>query len=537
MIRITDLKMPVDFTDKALLNAAAKALGIGCNSITGLSVFKKSVDARKKNDICFNITVDITTDGNEKKLVNKCRSTKITLTQPYEYKMPDGKPLSERPVIAGAGPAGLFCAYILAACGDRPIILERGKCIDERVADVNAFHSGGKLNVNSNVQFGEGGAGTFSDGKLNTGTKDTRARAVLQEFVRCGAPEEILYSAKPHIGTDKLRITIKNLRNKIIGMGGEFRFGAKLTDINIKNGLVSSIEYVTSDGQAESIETDSLILAVGHSARDTFEMIYGKGAAIEPKPFSVGARIEHKREFIDKAQYGKFAGNKHLGAADYKLFAHLPNGRCVYTFCMCPGGTVVAAASEENMLVTNGMSEFARSAENSNSALLVSVSPDDYGSEHPLAGMYFQRRIEQKAFVAGGGNYHAPIQRAGDLLADRGSTHIGDIKPSYTPGFQPSDLSDCLPKYVIESMKAGISEFDKRIKGFAMPDAVLTGVETRSSSPIRIMRGDDLQSVNIKGLYPCGEGAGYAGGIISAAVDGIKTAEQVHRKSQNTSEH
>lgn len=528
MIRITDIKIPIDFDDRTLLNSAAKALGIGINSISGLSIYKKSIDARKKSDICFNITIDVKADGNEKRIVSKCRSQKIALAEPYEYKLPAHKPRRVRPVIAGAGPAGMFCAYILAACGDRPIILERGKQIDDRITDINSFHAGGKLNTDSNVQFGEGGAGTFSDGKLNTGTKDIRARAVLQEFVNCGAPKEILYNAKPHIGTDKLRITIKNLRNKIIKMGGEFHFSSRLTDVKLKNNTVTSVKYIGPDGRTESIDTDCLILAIGHSARDTFEMIYQKGTAIEPKPFSVGARIEHKREFIDKAQYGKFAKMPQLGAADYKLFAHLPNGRCVYTFCMCPGGTVVAAASEENMLVTNGMSEFARNAENSNSALLVSVSPEDYGSSHPLAGMYFQRKIEQNAFIAGGKCYNAPVQLVGDLLSGKASTHIGDVKPSYAPGITPTELSACLPEYIIESMKAGIGEFDKRLKGFAMPDAVLTGAETRSSSPIRIMRGSNLQSVNIKGLYPCGEGAGYAGGIVSAAVDGIKIAEQLH---------
>jgi uncharacterized FAD-dependent dehydrogenase len=379
----------------------------------------------------------------------------------------------------------------------------------------------------SNVQFGEGGAGTFSDGKLNSVTKDTRQRKVLEEFVKHGAPEEILYNAKPHIGTDKLKITVKNIREEIIALGGKVIFETKLVGINEKDGHLTSA-VVEANGKKDIIETDSLILAIGHSARDTFEMLYDLQLPIEAKPFSVGARIEHLREKIDTSQYGSFAGNKRLGASSYKMNVHLKNGRGVYTFCMCPGGKVVNASSEEKRLVTNGMSEFARDEINSNAALLVGVNPDDFDGEHPLKGMYFQRKLEEKAFILGGENYNAPVQRVDDFLNGRKTTALGEVIPSIGPDYTLTDITSIFPESVSSSMKEGITAMGKKLKGFDNGDAVLTAVESRSSSPVRILRSaDTLQSVGISGLYPCGEGAGYAGGIISAAVDGIKCAEKI----------
>ena len=425
----------------------------------------------------------------------------------------------------------MFAALILARSGANPILIERGRDVDRRTADVNKFWTNGQLDITSNVQFGEGGAGTFSDGKLNSGTKDIRQRKVLEEFVSHGAPDEILYNAKPHIGTDMLKGTIKNIRNEIIKLGGKVMFETKLVSMDFSDNKLKFITVETANGN-EVIETDNVILAIGHSARDTFEMLYDLKLPIEAKPFSVGARIEHLREKIDKVQYGKFAGNKNLGSANYKMNAHLDNGRGVYTFCMCPGGKVVNASSEGNRLCTNGMSEFARDAENSNSALLVGINPNDYESDHPLAGMYLQRKLESKAFVAGGENYNAPIQRVDDFLNNRKSTHLGDVKPSICPNYEFSNLNEIFPEYISTSMAQGIVKMGKMLHGFDDGDAVLTGVESRSSSPVRIMRKTDtLESVLIEGLYPCGEGAGYAGGIISAAVDGIKCAEKIIEKS------
>ena len=436
-----------------------------------------------------------------------------------------------RPVIIGFGPAGMFAGLTLARAGEKPIIIEQGSDCDQRVKDVERFIKTGKLNTRSNIQFGEGGAGTFSDGKLNTGTKDVRARHILNDFYSHGAPEDILYNAKPHIGTDKLREVIKNIREEIISLGGEVRFNTKLTSIVINNNEIKSIE-TESDGTKNVIETDNVVLAIGHSSRDTLEMLYNKSIFMEQKSFSVGARIEHLREKIDKSQYGTFAGNKRLGAAYYKLNTQTSNGRGAYTFCMCPGGTVVPASSEENMVCVNGMSEFKRDAVNSNSALLVSVNPDDFGSEHPLAGIEYQRKIERKAYEAGGSNYIAPVQRVGDFLNKRQSAEFGNVIPSYKRGSNFAQMDSILPEYVTDSMREAITALDRKLKGFADPDAILTAAETRSSSPVRITRNPDtLQSISVKGLYPCGEGAGYAGGIISAAVDGIKCAEKVLLRS------
>lgn len=524
MIRLSDISMPLDYTDEQLRHSAAKALKVSDDCILNISLFRRSIDARKKDNVHFNCTVEVNVGKDENKILKNCHNKKASQVEAYKYVLPPCKPLLHRPLVVGFGPSGIFSALILAQLGYRPIVIERGRDVDNRTLDVNKFWGGNPLDEVSNVQFGEGGAGTFSDGKLNTGTKDVRSRKVLQEFVENGAPNEILYMAKPHIGTDKLKVTIKNLRKKIISLGGEIRFENKLVNILCQNGTVTGAKIAANGGEYE-IETDNIILAIGHSARDTFDMLFKNSISMAAKPFSVGARIEHSQDMINVSQYGKFAGHPRLGAADYKLAVHLPNGRGVYTFCMCPGGTVVAAASERGRVVTNGMSEFARDKKNANSALLVGVNPTDFGSSHPLAGVEFQRKLEENAFILGGSNYNAPVQLVGDFLKNRTSNKLGAIEPSYKPGYRLCNLDQCLPSYITESMKLGILEMDKRLKGFASPEAVLTAVETRSSSPVRIIRDDSLQSTNLRGLYPCGEGAGYAGGIISAAVDGIRCAE------------
>lgn len=528
MIRINNVHIPLDYSDKVIIKKAANELRVDKKAVKSVSIFRRSVDARKKDNIYFLCSIDVELNVNENSVLKKCKNAvKVT---PYRYETKEWKG-GTSPVVVGMGPAGLFATLILAQSGAKPILIERGHDVDRRHDDVQKFWLTGVLDTSSNVQFGEGGAGTFSDGKLNTGTKDMRQRKVLEEFVKHGAPDEILYNAKPHIGTDKLKITVKNIREKIIALGGTVLFETKLTGINTKDGKITGV-IVEKQGKTDIIETDNVILAIGHSARDTFEMLFDKGIPIEAKSFSVGARIEHLREKIDRSQYGKFAGNKSLGAASYKLNTHLPNGRGVYTFCMCPGGKVVNASSEENMLVTNGMSEFARDEINSNSALLVGVSPDDFNSDSPLAGMYFQRELEKRAFELGGSNYNAPVQRVEDFLDNTKSTHLGEVKPSICPGYELSDLNKILPDYIADSMKQGIKDMGKKLIGFDNGDAVLAGVETRSSSPIRILRNNEtLESIKIKGLYPCGEGAGYAGGIISAAVDGIKCAEEIINKN------
>lgn len=526
MIRINEIKLSLEEDEKVLNKKAAKILRINEKYIKTLTIFKKSVDARKKDDIHFTYSVDVEISLDENQIVSKCKSNKVMLTKPYHYGIPECKRVSKyRPIIVGFGPAGMLAGIILAEAGLRPIILERGKGIDERQKDVNEFWTKRRLDEESNVQFGEGGAGTFSDGKLTTGIKSPFIRKVLTELYEAGAPEEILYSSKPHIGTDRLAIVVKNIRKKIERLGGEVRLECKLEKLIVYNKFVQGVTY-SHKGECIDIEADSVIMAIGHSARDTVEMLYKLGAEIIQKPFSVGARIEHPQSLINKAQYGKFAGHPKLGAADYKLACHGLHERGAYTFCMCPGGTVVAAASEKEGVIVNGMSSLARDGENANSALLVGIEPKDFPSEHPLAGIYYQREIEHRAFELAGGDYRAPAQLVGDFLKGEKSTQLGNVNPTCPTGVSLTNLDECLPQKVSATMKSAIVEMDKKLNGFNLYDAVLTAPETRSSSSVRILR-DEFCQCNISGVYPCGEGAGYAGGIVSAAVDGIKCAHAV----------
>ncbi|WP_432666865.1 hypothetical protein R9X47_10970 [Wukongibacter baidiensis] len=528
MIRISQLRLGIDDNTEKLIKKASKVLNIKPNNIKKMSIFKESIDARKKGQIEFVYTVDVSVD-NEKRVLKKVRNKNVTITPDMEYKYPESGnvELGSRPVVIGMGPAGLFCGLILAQRGYKPLILERGEAVEDRSETVEKFWKSGKLNTESNVQFGEGGAGTFSDGKLTTRVKDPRCRKVLRELVKSGAPEDIMYSFKPHVGTDILKSVVKNLREEIIKLGGEVRFNSKVTSLIIKEQKICAVEI----NNEEVINSEAVVLAIGHSARDTFEMLHQKGVEIVQKPFAIGVRIEHPQPIINEAQYKQFANHERLGAADYRLTYHAANGRSVYTFCMCPGGTVVAAASEEGRVVTNGMSEHARDKANANSALLVSVVPEDFEGDHPLAGMHFQRKWEEKAYNLGGGGYIAPAQLVGDFLDDRESKSLGEVKPSYEPGIKLTNMGECLPSYVIEAMKEAIVNMDRKLKGFGMDSAIITGVETRSSSPIRILReSKSLESANVNGLYPAGEGAGYAGGIVSAAVDGIKIAEKLISK-------
>ena len=518
MIRIINIKLSVEGSE--LKNIVSKKLKVKPEVIKGIRFRKKSLDARKKDDIHYLCTVDVSVE-NEDRVLKNIHDKNISKAVEKKYELPEvNKKLKNRPVVAGFGPAGMFAALVLAECGLKPIVVERGRDVDSRTEDVETFWNGGKFNPESNVQFGEGGAGTFSDGKLTARTKDGRGSFVTAKFIEAGAPEEIEYEAKPHIGTDKLKGVVKNIRKKIISLGGEVLFESRLTAIESKNGEVSAV--VIND--EKRIETENLVLAIGHSARDTFKMLYDNDIHLEQKPFAAGVRIEHKQKDISRAQYGKMADK--LPPADYMLTYTTKAGRGVYSFCMCPGGYVVASASEEGRLVVNGMSEYARDGENANSALLVQVNPEDFGSEHPLAGVEFQRRIEEAAYNAGGG-YFAPVQRYENFVNGKITEKENSVKHSYKPQVKYADLNKVLPVFISESLKEAIPMMGKRLKGFDSPDALLTGVETRSSSPVRIVREKDGQSVSLKGLYPTGEGAGYAGGIVSAAIDGVRQAENI----------
>ena len=524
MLRITELKLPLDHTKNQLRTARLDRLGIRPEELIAYTLFRESFDARKRNAIMHVYTVDVEI-ADEQAVINRLQDhAQIYLTpdNSYHFVTQAPKDLALRPVIIGTGPCGLFAGLILAQMGFRPIILERGKSVRERTKDTFSFWRKSQFNPESNVQFGEGGAGTFSDGKLYTQIKDPNhyGRKVLTELVKAGAPAEILHVSKPHIGTYRLVTVVEQIRATIESLGGEIRFQSRVDDIRMDNGQVSGV--ILADG--ETINCNHLLLAVGHSARDTFKMLYERGVYIEAKAFSIGFRIEHPQSLIDSCRWGSHAGHPSLGAADYKLVHHCSNGRSVYSFCMCPGGTVVAATSEAGHVVTNGMSQYSRNERNANSGIVVGITPADYPG-HPLAGIDFQRRLEAHAFNLGGKTYQAPGQLVGDFLAQRPSSQLGTVQPSYTPGVHLCDLSSALPDYAIAAIREAIPAFDKKIKGFAMKDALLTGVETRTSSPICIKRNADCQSLNIKGLYPAGEGAGYAGGILSAAVDGIKVAE------------
>ena len=530
MLRLTEIKLPLDHPDDALRKAICQHLGVAADELLSHSVYRRSVDARKKTAITLIYALDVEVRDEAAVLARLPGERSVMPAPDTTYRFVTRAPagLATRPVVIGTGPCGLFAGLLLAQMGFRPIILERGKIVRERTKDTWGLWRKGELNPDSNVQFGEGGAGTFSDGKLYSQIKDPQhhGRKVLEEFVKAGAPAEILYVNKPHIGTFRLVSMVEKMRASIFALGGEVRFGCKVEEIAIDrdaagNGQVRGIRLAGG----EEIATGHVVLAVGHSARDTFQMLFDQGVYIEAKPFSIGIRIEHPQSLIDRARFGPAAGHPLLGAADYKLVHHCANGRTAYSFCMCPGGTVVAATSEPGRVVTNGMSQYSRAERNANSGIVVDISPEVDYPGHPLAGIDFQRHWESMAFEAGGGSYSAPAQRVGDFLAGRPSTAQGAVEPSYTPGVHWTDLSLCLPPFVVAALREALPAFDKQIHGFAMADAVMTGVETRTSSPIRIKRGSDLQSLNTRGLYPAGEGAGYAGGILSAGVDGIKVAE------------
>jgi len=526
MLRLTEIKLPLDHPPHAIHDAIIKRLGIRVDELKGFTLFRRGYDARKPSAILFVYTLDVEV-ANETKVLLRFKNdmhVKVAPDTRYHPVAQAPKGLAERPVVIGTGPCGLFAGLILAQMGFHPLILERGKEVRERTKDTWGLWRKHELNPESNVQFGEGGAGTFSDGKLYSQVKDPKhySRKVLKEFILAGAPPEIEYVSKPHIGTFRLVGMVEVMRAKIIELGGEVRFQSRVSDIEIDNGQVRGVTLANGD----HIVTQHVVLAVGHSARDTVEMLHQRGVYMEAKPFSVGFRIEHPQSLIDAARFGKNAGNPLLGAADYKLVHHASNGRSVYSFCMCPGGTVVAATSEAGRVVTNGMSQYSRNERNANSGIVVGITPADYPGG-PLAGIAFQRQWESRAFELGGNNYNAPAQLVGDFIAQRPSTKLGEVLPSYTPGVTLGDLSTALPDYVIEAVREALPAFEKTIKGFAMHDAILTGVETRTSSPVSIKRDDSYQSLNTKGLYPAGEGAGYAGGIMSAAIDGIEVAEAV----------
>ncbi len=533
MLRIQELKLPLGHPERALRQAVLKRLGVSEQNLISFTLFKRAYDARKTSAIQLIYTIDAEVKDEASVLKRLSKDKQIVRTPDLNYRPPvQASGGMKRPVVVGMGPCGLFAGLLLAEMGFNPIILERGKIVRERTVDTFKFWRKGILNPGSNAQFGEGGAGTFSDGKLYSQIKDPRhlGRKVLTEFVEAGAPDEILYVSKPHIGTFRLVSMIEHMRGKIERLGGEIRFEHQVSDILLHERQGEKQVAGVGLANGEAIETNHLVMALGHSARDTFEMLHRRGVFFEAKPFSIGVRIEHPQSIIDCARFGPSAGHPILGAADYKLAHHASNGRSVYSFCMCPGGTVVAAASEDGRLVTNGMSQYSRRERNANAGIVVGVTPEDFPADaraNPLAGIAFQRHWEEKAFLAGGASWFAPCQLVGDFLKDKPSTVLGSVIPSYKPGVTPTDLNLCLPEYATIAMREALQAFGRQIPGFSMEEAVMTGVETRTSSPVRMTRGADFQSLNVKGLYPSGEGAGYAGGILSAAVDGIKVAESL----------
>ncbi|WP_333608415.1 NAD(P)/FAD-dependent oxidoreductase [Arsukibacterium sp.] len=525
MLRLTEIKLPLNHDENTLTASILSKLQLTPEQLHSVTIFKRGFDARKKTDIQLIYTLDIEVDNEAALLHSFAKDPHVKPSPDTRYKFVAQAPvnLAERPIVIGLGPCGLFAGLLLAQMGFKPIILERGKEVRERTKDTFGFWRGKELNPESNVQYGEGGAGTFSDGKLYSQVKDPKhyGRKVMSEFVAAGAPDEIMYVSKPHIGTFKLVAMVEKMRAKIIELGGEIRFSSRVDKLHIDNGQLTGLTLASG----EQLLSKHVVLAVGHSARDTFEMLYKQGVYIEAKPFSIGFRIEHEQSMIDECRFGPNAGNPILGAADYKLVHHCSNGRTVYSFCMCPGGTVVAAASEQGRVVTNGMSQYSRHERNANSAIVVGIDPERDYPGHPLAGIALQRQLEEQAFKLGGETYHAPAQLIGDFLKGKQSDELGEVKPSYTPGITLTDLSKVLPDFAIAAIREAIPAFDRQIRGFAKADGLLTGVETRTSSPICIKRGNDYQSINVKGLYPAGEGAGYAGGILSAGIDGIKVAE------------
>lgn len=531
MIRISEIKLGLDHQPEELKIAAANKINIKPQDILKMTIFKRSYDARR-SAMCLSYIVDIEIKTPERILSKFKNDPHVRPTPDMEYRFVGTAPANcnERPIIIGFGPCGFFAALMLAQMGFKPIVLERGKQVRERTKDTWGLWRKNTLNPESNVQYGEGGAGTFSDGKLYSQVRDPRylGRKVLQEFVKSGAPEEIIYVNRPHIGTFRLVGMVEKIREEIISLGGEIRFQHKVTDLLVEesNGQRQARGVVLEDGS--TIMSNHIVMALGHSSRDTFNMLYERGVYVEAKPFSIGFRVEHPQSIIDKARFGKNAGHPLLGAADYRLVYHASNGRSVYSFCMCPGGTVVAAASEPEHVVTNGMSQYSRNERNANAAIVVGITPEDFPSEHPLAGIELQRQLEAKAYILGGKNYCAPAQLIGDFVANRPSTKFGVVEPSYKPGVTLTNLDEALPRYAIDAIREAMPELDKKIRGFGMSDAMFTGVETRTSSPVRIKRDDlSFESINTHGLYPAGEGAGYAGGILSAAIDGIEVSEAV----------
>jgi uncharacterized protein len=539
MIRLTEIKLPLAHPETAIADAVVRALGVQASELQYVHIFKRSFDARKVDLLqVYIVDVALSNAALEADVLRRFENhPHVRATPDMAYKPVATAPahLKSRPVVVGFGPCGIFAALVLAQMGFKPIVLERGKKVRERTKDTWNLWRKNVLHAESNVQFGEGGAGTFSDGKLYSQIKDPRhlGRKVMQEFVKAGAPEEILVDAHPHIGTFKLVKVVEHLREQIIALGGEVRFQQRVTDVQIENGRLQGLTVLdVATQQSYELPTQQAVLALGHSSRDTFEMLHERGVYMEAKPFSIGFRIEHPQSLIDRARWGRHAGHPMLGAADYNLVHHAKNGRAVYSFCMCPGGTVVAATSEVGRVVTNGMSQYSRNERNANAGIVVGIDPkdfisDDFATNHPLAGIGFQRRLESNAYVLGGSTYEAPGQLVGDFIKGVASTALGSVEPSYKPGVKLVDLAAAIPSYAIEAIREAIPVFGKKIKGFDLPDAVMTGVETRTSSPIKMTRGDDFQSLNVRGLFPAGEGASYAGGILSAGVDGIKVAEAV----------